>query len=117
VAKVVRDNRFVVAAADLALMGYRAEFKVDENVNPSLSATLRKKLLPVAGSAKASLQMRESSKGHFIITSATPVVAAMLFKRPPPRSKAFGATLPALDAWPAAPIKPATMDQLEGAGG
>lgn len=116
VARVVRQGQFVVAAADVVLLGYRAQVAVDDSRNPTLSATLRTNILmPQRSSATAGFSVAEEAHGRFLVTAKQPVVAAILFKRPPPQSKDLGehTPRPALDAWPDANISHRTIDAIE----
>lgn len=116
VTRAVRDGRFVVAAADLVLTDYRAEITIDERANPQLAASMRTKaLLPqLAGSAQASFRLQETSAGRFVAAANGPVVAAVLYKRPPPISKDRpGGARPPLDDWPAASVDPRALDAVE----
>lgn len=114
VATVVAQGRFVLAAADVVLMGYRAEIAVDESRAPELALNLRTKaLLPVRVSGSANLRVSESARGRFVITSPQPVVAAVLFKRPPPTSKDGRQPPSDLDAWPQANISERAAAAIE----
>lgn len=114
VADAVRQDDFIIAAADLVLLDYRAEVTVDETVNPSLDAALREKAhLPVAkgGVFGGALALRETSRGRFVVASSQPVVAAVLFKRPPRRAK--GGPPPAdLNSWPAVDPSTTSLDAV-----
>ena len=116
VAEAVRSDDFIIAAADVVLLDYRAEITVDETINPALGASLRAKTLqlrPKAGSFSGSIALRESTRGHFVAASSEPVVAAVLFKRPPPRPKDGSSTRPELGAWPAVDASVTSLDAVE----
>jgi hypothetical protein len=116
VARVVRSGKFVVVAADIVLVGYRAEVTVDEALNPGLAASLRSSaLLPQLRGGHASLRVSESSRGRFVAIASEPVVAAVLFKRPPPASKGVGehGGMPAIEAWPAVAVDPKALAAVE----
>ena len=116
VAKVVRQGNFIVAAADLLLRGYQAEISVDEGLNPRLAASLRTNaLLPQLSSASGGFRLAERAQGQFTAVASEPVVAAVLFKRPPPQSKSWpdGGGRPAIDDWPGAPISPRALRALD----
>lgn len=117
VAQAVVGGRFVIVAADLVVTGYQAEFVVDEASNPRLAASLRSNLLlPRARSASIGFNMSESAQGRYLASAQQPVVAAVLFKRPPPAFKAFdgGGTPPDLQSWPAAQVNATSLQRLEG---
>ena len=114
VSKVVREGRFVVAAADIVLVGYRAAIRVDERLNPALAASLRTNLLlPQLRRGGASFSLTEGARGQFLAAAKEPVVAAVLFKRPPPRSKDLGGKRPPLEAWPTLHIDSRAVDAVE----
>ncbi len=109
VADAVQRDDFVIAAADVVLLDYRAEVAVDESINPSLGASLRAKsnaLVAKGGPFAGALALHESTRGHFVAASSQPVVAAVLYKRPPPRPKGGPPPTADLDRWPA--VDPAT---------
>jgi len=111
VADIVRRGRFVVAAADIVLVGYRAEISVDEQISPRVAAGLRAKTLPVAR-ANASFSVTEQARGRFAIAASQPVVAAVMFKQPPKVVPKDGPP-PGIDAWPAAPVDAERVQSLE----
>jgi hypothetical protein len=117
VAKVVRTGAFVIAASDVVLLDYRAEVTVDESINPSLAASLRAKSLQSlakGGTAVgASLTVRESMRGQFVATSTLPVIAAVLFKQPPPLAKGGLPPSTNLDAWPVVDVLKSSLDAVE----
>lgn len=118
VAERVRSGRFIVAAADVALVGYRAEIAVDESRNPAVSAVLRSKALfapRISGSA--GLRVAEGANGRFVVSLPQPAVAAVLFKRPPPLSKDFKGSSPPgqVDSWPTAAIDARALAAVEAA--
>lgn len=109
VADAVQQSDFVVAAADLVLLDYRAEVSVDERINPALGASLRAKArAPVAkgGTFSGALALRETTQGRFVAASGQPVVGAVLFKRPPTPAKGGGTPPTELGSWPA--VDPST---------
>jgi len=115
VAEVVRRGNFVIAAADLVLLDYSAEVLVDESLNPSLAATLRSKTAQPrikAPAAGASLSLREATRGRFIASSSQPLVAAVLFKQPPPRTKSQALAVD-IAAWPTADLANSAVDAVE----
>lgn len=115
VAEVVRSGRFIITAADLVLLDFGAEVTVDETVNPALAATLRaKSAQPRVKDAVAipSLSMRDATRGRFVASSNQPLVAAVLLKRPPPRTKS-GPLAADVSAWPAAEVGNAAIDAVE----
>lgn len=113
VADVVRRGRFVVAAADVVLVGYRAEITVDESRNPQVAAGLRAKtLIPTRVQGSAAFQVSEQTAGRFVVSAPQPVVAAVLFKRPPPVGKDLSSPTN-LDAWPAASVNERAVDAVE----
>ncbi|MDH3209920.1 MAG: hypothetical protein OEL91_06015 [Burkholderiaceae bacterium] len=117
VADIVKSGEFVLAAADIVLVGYRAEVSVDEKVNPALAVSLRTSiLLPQSRSAHASFSLSEGTRGHFVAHAKQPVVAAVLFKRPPPlstlRTKSIDSA-PDIDAWPAAQVQGRSVEAVE----
>ena len=117
VAKIVREGRFVVVAADIVLIGYRAEVSVDESVNPALAASLRANILfPQLRGASAGFRVSEERQGHFVAVASGPVVAAVLFKRPPSSSKSLGAgeKRPDVDTWPTVAVDDKTLAAVEG---
>jgi hypothetical protein len=116
VADAVQQNDFVIAAADVVLLDYRAEVTVDETINPSLGASLRAKAgAPVAkgGTFGGALALRESTRGRFVAASSQPVIAAVLFKRPPTRAK--GGPPPSTDvgSWPAVDPFTTSLDAVD----
>lgn len=114
VAAVVAQGRFVLAAADVVLTNYRAEIAVDESRAPALAVNLRTKaLLPWRVGITSNLRVAESARGRFVVSSLQPVVAAVLFKRPPPVPK-DGRPMPNdLDAWPQANVSERTAAAVE----
>jgi len=113
VADIVKSGKFVLAAADIVLIGYRAEVAVDEKINPALAVSLRTSiLLPQSRGARASFNLSEGTRGHFLAHAKQPVVAAVLFKRPPPRIKSID-RMPDIDAWPAAEIQGNAVEAVE----
>jgi hypothetical protein len=113
VAEVVQRGRFLIAAADLVLIGYRAQIGIDAARAPRLAAELRTKaLLPWRVGGSASLRVTETSNGRFTVASTQPVVAAVLFKRPPATAK--GAAAPAdLSSWPQADVNEKKISAIE----
>jgi hypothetical protein len=113
VADIVSKGRFVLAAADIVLTGYRAEIAVDESRAPTLAVHLRTRaLLPSRAGVGANLRVAESARGRFVVSSTQPVVAAVLFKRPPPVPK-DGNPPSDLDAWPLAKVSERTAAAVE----
>jgi hypothetical protein len=114
VAAAVNRARFVVAAADLVLLGYRADIAVDEERSPSIALRLRTKaLLPSRLGGQASLRVTEAAHGRFIVSSEQPVVAAVLFKRPPPTTKDLAGMKADLSEWPRAAVGEQEVARLE----
>jgi len=114
VAQALSRSDFVIAAADLVLVDYRAEVAVDEAVNPALAASLRAKTLQPRvkdRSVGGAVSLREATRGRFVATSNQPLVAAVLFKRPPARSK--DAPLPDPSGWPNVDAAGAAVDAVE----
>ena len=116
VTDAVQQSDFVIAAADVVLLDYRAEVSVDERINPALGASLRAKArAPVAkgGTFGGALALRESTQGRFIAASSQPVIAAVLFKRPPTRAKG-GPPPPAdLGSWPVVDPSTTSLDAVD----
>lgn len=115
VADVVRRGRFVIVAADVVLTGYRADISIDESRSPAIAAGLRTNLLPPSRiGGNAGFRVAESARGHFVVLAPQPVVAAVLFKRPPPVSKDLYGGLPVdLDAWPTAGVSEKAVAAVE----
>ncbi len=116
VAEAVQRNDFVMAAADLVLVDYRAEVVVDETMNPRLATGLRgqtRQLVAKGVAAGGSMSLRESSRGRFVASSDAPVVAAVLLKRPPPRAKGGPPTAGDPANWPAADTSGALVDAVD----
>lgn len=119
VAETVRGRRFVLAAADVVLTGYRAQISIDESRSPEIAAGLRAKSLGLVRTpAGAGLRVVEESRGRFAVSAAQPVVAAVLFKRPPPASKGPEAARDweRLDAWPGAAVDAKLLERVEAQG-
>ena len=113
VSALVTRGRFVLVAADVVLVGYRAEISIDESRAPALAVNLRTKaLLPAVARGSANLRVAEATRGRFVVTSQQPVVAAVLFKRPPPTPK-DGSSPSDPDAWPAANVSESIAATVE----
>lgn len=84
IAQHVKEGDFVVAAADLVLVGYKAKVTVDKNANAALHAKLNEVVGKVLGQeTSAKVRVQRTDSGGFEVESVDPVVAAVLFKDPP----------------------------------
>lgn len=116
VSDAVQQNDFVIAAADLVLLDYSAEVTVNETINPLLGASLRAKartLVAKGGNFGGTLALRESTHGRFVAASSQPVVAAVLFKRPPARAKGGPPPSADLGSWPAVDPSMTSLDAVD----
>lgn len=101
VASVMDAGSFVIAAADVVLIGYRAFITVERSASPRVTAGLHAKSLPVVPGAGVGFSVSEAASGRYMVTANQPVVAAVLYKRPPKRI-GKDAAAPAIDTWPEA---------------
>lgn len=84
IAQHVKEGDFVVAAADLVLVGYKAKVTVDKNANAALHAKLNEVVGKVLGKdTSAKVRVQRTDSGTFEVEAVNPVVAAVLFKDPP----------------------------------
>lgn len=116
----VKDGDFVVAAADLVLVGYKAKVTVDKNANAALHAKLNEAVGKVLGKdTSAKVRVQRTDSGGFEVESVDPVVAAVLFKDPPrPRGgRGDGFLLtkdaPAIEMWRAVQLDRKRLEGVE----
>jgi len=87
VAEHVQKHDFIIAADDLVLIGYKATISVDKKINPELNAKLTGAVGTVLGKdTQLKVNFSSSHSGTFEAEAQEPVVAAILFKAPPPPS-------------------------------
>lgn len=85
---LIDSGNIVVAAQDIILKGYSAEIQVEQTVNPELNAKLNEAIGKVLGvDSKLSVGITKKSEGVFEVTATDPVVAAVLYVRPPKQTK------------------------------
>jgi hypothetical protein len=105
IAQHVNEGDFVIAAADLVLVGYKAKVSVDKNANGALDAKLNEVVGKVLGKdTSVQVSVRRTDSGAFEVESVNPVVAAVLFKDPPRSRGSRGTGLlaknaPGMDEW------------------
>ncbi len=98
VQEVIRQGDFIIATGDIILNGFTVEVKVDKSFNPKLDAKLSElaKLGSIGKDSKLELSVDGDEKGNYKLTASTPVVAAVLWKKPPKQrgtAKSLAATL------------------------
>jgi hypothetical protein len=88
---VIKKGDYIIAAKDLVLNGYSAEITIDKSINAGLNAKMNEALALAAGSdAKIKITAGNSQDGTYVISASEPVIAAVLWKKPP---KLLGTTL------------------------
>ena len=111
VSKVYKKNNYSIAAADIILKGYKVTIEVDRTVNPELSVKLDNAIGTVIGKeGTGSLTFKKVSNGKYEATANEDVVAAVLFKIPPPEQDRGSS---ALGEWKTATLNPAEVTKLE----
>ena len=112
IAEHVQKRDFVIAADDIVLSGYKALVTVDTKVNPELNAKLTEAVGKVIGQdTNMKIKISSSHAGTFEVETVSPVVAAILFKTPPPAAAQATANI---SAWPTVTLDPQRLTQLEG---
>lgn len=87
VADHVHKGDFLIAADDVVMIGYKATITVDAKINPELDLKLSRAVGQVLGKdIQLKIKFDSSHKGTFEAEAVNPVVAAILFKAPPPSS-------------------------------
>jgi hypothetical protein len=107
----IQRRDFVIAANDIVFSGYKAIVSVDVKVNPELNAKLTEAVGRVIGQdTEMKVKITSSHAGTFEVEAVNPVVAAILFKRPP--TAAPQATTD-LGSWPTVTLDTRRLTQLE----
>jgi hypothetical protein len=111
IAEHVQKRDFVIAADDIVFSGYKALVTVDIKVNPELNAKLTEAVGKVIGQdTSMKIKISSSHAGTFEVETVSPVVAAILFKTPPPAATQATANI---SAWPTVTLDPQRLTQLE----
>jgi hypothetical protein len=115
IVKHLHRGDFVLGAADIVLAGYKVQVSVDQKANALLHAKLNEAVGKVLGKdASLKVTVSRTEKGTFAVESVNPVVAAVLYKEPPPaRGSLLAEGVPSPDAWPAAHIESGRLQALE----
>ena len=84
---LIDNDNIVLISKDIILKGYSAEIQIDQTINPQLNAKLNEAVGNAIGvDSKFSIGITKKSEGHFVVNATDPVVAAVLFVRPPTRN-------------------------------
>lgn len=114
VSAIVTNSDIVVASKDIILSGYSAEIQVDKTVNPALNAKLNQAVGTVlAKDSSLTLSVGKTNEGVFVVSAVQPVVAAVLFVRPP-GYRTVGLLQPTnLDVWTHVKMLNSVLDPVE----
>jgi len=107
----VERRNFIIVANDIQLKAYRAVVTVDSKINPELDAKLHEAVGKVLGKdTHLKISITSSHRGTYEVEAANPVVAAVLYKEPPPVATLADTDI---DAWPTARVEVKRMAELE----
>lgn len=85
VGRLIREGNVIMGAKDIVLYGYTAEISINSEVNPDLHAKINQAVGNAIGAdSEFELDIKKIHAGKFEVTATDPVIAAVLFVKPPP---------------------------------
>lgn len=83
--EVIKHGEFIIGAKDVVLNGYSVEVKIDKTINPKLDLALNQAIGMIIGKdTRMNVSRPYNQSGTYVITASEPVIAAVLWKMPPP---------------------------------